>query len=292
MMNCRETLKRFYEYLDRELPEVEAREVAEHLERCRTCFDRAEFERHFGGFLRRAGETRVEAGAIKERIKARIRELGSDVGPPAEELFPQHQDHAPIDDVPLPEPHPLAASQVSRRRIPIWSYIVAAAAVVLGTVPLLRRSTPPKTPDAALVRLAAFHGAHQPQVLASDPAFLTEWLRERLAFGPTVPDLASVGCTVEGVSVDSIWAHLFTRSGGTPVSVFVAAMLDFRIPAGLEVVREGNYVFRTGTVDDVAVVIWQGHPEGVVCAAVARTDVRELVSLARRLEDLMQKAPG
>jgi hypothetical protein len=91
--------------------------------------------------------------------------------------------------------------------------------------------------------------------------------------------------------VDSIWAHLFARSGETAVSVFVATVEDFSIPTGLQEVREGGYLFRTGSVGDVAVVIWQGHPDGVVCAAAARIDVRELVSLARRVEDLMQKAP-
>ena len=43
MIDCRDTLKKLYDYLDRELTPSEAREVQEHLERCRGCFDRFEF---------------------------------------------------------------------------------------------------------------------------------------------------------------------------------------------------------------------------------------------------------
>jgi mycothiol system anti-sigma-R factor len=45
MIDCEEALRRLFEYLDDELHEESHREMRQHLERCRSCFSRVEFER-------------------------------------------------------------------------------------------------------------------------------------------------------------------------------------------------------------------------------------------------------
>lgn len=61
-IDCEEALDRMAAFLDRELDAREAGEVEAHLERCRSCYSRAEFERK-----------------LKERIR---KDLGIDEVPP------------------------------------------------------------------------------------------------------------------------------------------------------------------------------------------------------------------
>jgi mycothiol system anti-sigma-R factor len=61
IIDCEEALRRLFEYIDAELADELRREVDHHLERCRSCFSRMEFEK---------------------RLKAHVGELGSEpVGP-------------------------------------------------------------------------------------------------------------------------------------------------------------------------------------------------------------------
>lgn len=67
-MKCEEVIERLMEFLDRELDSTTDREIARHMETCRACFSRAEFERK----LRvRVGET----GDVKapDSLRRRIR---------------------------------------------------------------------------------------------------------------------------------------------------------------------------------------------------------------------------
>jgi anti-sigma factor (TIGR02949 family) len=45
VIDCEEALRRLFEYLDGELHGDRHREMEVHLERCRSCFSRAEFEK-------------------------------------------------------------------------------------------------------------------------------------------------------------------------------------------------------------------------------------------------------
>lgn len=67
---CEEALRRLLAYLDEELEAREQHEVAHHLERCRSCFSRAEFERRLKGHLAALGEAPVPPS-----VEARIRSL-------------------------------------------------------------------------------------------------------------------------------------------------------------------------------------------------------------------------
>ena len=45
VIDCEEALRRLFEYLDAELHGEPQREMEQHLERCRSCFSRVEFEK-------------------------------------------------------------------------------------------------------------------------------------------------------------------------------------------------------------------------------------------------------
>ena len=44
-MNCKESLEKLYEFLDRDMDTIPMSEIEKHLERCRHCWDRFEFEK-------------------------------------------------------------------------------------------------------------------------------------------------------------------------------------------------------------------------------------------------------
>jgi mycothiol system anti-sigma-R factor len=53
-MNCNEAVEKLWQYLDRELEGDKVIEIELHLQQCRGCFSRAEFERHLRLLLRRS----------------------------------------------------------------------------------------------------------------------------------------------------------------------------------------------------------------------------------------------
>ncbi len=69
-MNCEEVLKHLIEYLDRELDAETSAAVGRHLDDCRGCFSRAEFEMKLKESLQ-AAATRP----VSERLRARLKDL-------------------------------------------------------------------------------------------------------------------------------------------------------------------------------------------------------------------------
>ena len=72
-INCDEALRLLAAFLDQELHFDEREGVERHLEACRSCFSRAEFERRLKGELTRLGREEVPPG-FEERVR---RLLGS-----------------------------------------------------------------------------------------------------------------------------------------------------------------------------------------------------------------------
>jgi anti-sigma factor (TIGR02949 family) len=60
-IGCEEALKHLLIYLDQEIGSVKRRELEHHIETCRTCFSRAEFEKLLKSQLREAGRETVSA---------------------------------------------------------------------------------------------------------------------------------------------------------------------------------------------------------------------------------------
>jgi anti-sigma factor (TIGR02949 family) len=70
-MNCEEVLGHLFEYLDGELDGATEGEIEHHLERCRGCFSRAEFERRLKRKLSETAETEAPQ-SLRSRVRALI----------------------------------------------------------------------------------------------------------------------------------------------------------------------------------------------------------------------------
>jgi len=77
-INCDEALRLLAAYLDDELHAGEHEGVERHLEVCRSCFSRAEFERRLKGEVNRLGREEIPPG-FEHRVR---RLLGSFVSSP------------------------------------------------------------------------------------------------------------------------------------------------------------------------------------------------------------------
>ena len=69
-MRCEDVLHELLAYLDREVDAATAAAIDRHLEDCRGCFSRAQFERKLKAHLRAAGEKRAP-----ERLRARVKDI-------------------------------------------------------------------------------------------------------------------------------------------------------------------------------------------------------------------------
>lgn len=69
-LNCEDVIEKLMEYLDRELDEQLQQEIDEHLEICRGCFSRAEFERRLKARIAEAGKV-----TAPERLRQRVAKL-------------------------------------------------------------------------------------------------------------------------------------------------------------------------------------------------------------------------
>lgn len=68
---CEEALRRLATFLDGELEEQESAEIRRHLEICRSCYSRAEFERR----LKKKIQGELRRSTVPNEFEARIREL-------------------------------------------------------------------------------------------------------------------------------------------------------------------------------------------------------------------------
>jgi mycothiol system anti-sigma-R factor len=73
-MRCEEVIARLFAYLDGEIgPETRA-EIDRHLQSCRGCYSRAEFEKTLQAKLRQAGGEKAPA-ALKLRLQSLLDEF-------------------------------------------------------------------------------------------------------------------------------------------------------------------------------------------------------------------------
>ena len=70
VIDCEEALRWLAEYLDAELPGESRREMEQHLERCRSCFSRVEFEKRL-----KARTAALRREPVPAELERRIRAL-------------------------------------------------------------------------------------------------------------------------------------------------------------------------------------------------------------------------
>ena len=71
-IRCEEAIRRLARYLDGELDDREDAQVVHHLETCRSCWSRAEFERRLRSRLADLGRGEVEPD-FEDRIRTLLR---------------------------------------------------------------------------------------------------------------------------------------------------------------------------------------------------------------------------
>lgn len=71
-IDCDQALRRLFDFLDHELADDERDAVERHLQTCRSCFSRADFERRLKDKLRELRDAEP-AQTASERIKALVR---------------------------------------------------------------------------------------------------------------------------------------------------------------------------------------------------------------------------
>lgn len=80
MISCDEAAARLFEYLDGELDNVSEEEVRRHLEICKACYPRAQFEKHFLEALGSAQRDGHASEELKSRIHRALAEGGAQGG--------------------------------------------------------------------------------------------------------------------------------------------------------------------------------------------------------------------
>jgi mycothiol system anti-sigma-R factor len=72
-MNCQEALERLWQYLDHELDGESSTELQRHLQECRECFSKAEFERRLRALLRRSCGGDQAPPELRKRLSRLLR---------------------------------------------------------------------------------------------------------------------------------------------------------------------------------------------------------------------------
>jgi len=67
-MNCKEALEKLQEIIDKEANDVDARKVKEHLEHCRECLSKYEFEELFRAFVIKKASLETKTSLLREKI--------------------------------------------------------------------------------------------------------------------------------------------------------------------------------------------------------------------------------
>lgn len=68
-LRCEEVIDKLLEYLDRELDAETEQALARHMETCRACFTRAEFERKLRARINETGKVKAP-DSLRRRVRA------------------------------------------------------------------------------------------------------------------------------------------------------------------------------------------------------------------------------
>lgn len=71
---CEEVIEQLFDWLDRRVDARRDADIRRHIERCRECFSRAEFERRLRERIMEAGETRAP-DSLRKRIASVLDEF-------------------------------------------------------------------------------------------------------------------------------------------------------------------------------------------------------------------------
>jgi len=69
-MNCRESFELLYRYIDKDVSGLSCQEIEIHLQHCRSCWDRFEFEKKLRERLKSSCRKEACPESLRQRIQA------------------------------------------------------------------------------------------------------------------------------------------------------------------------------------------------------------------------------
>ena len=76
MISCEEAIRLLAAFLDGDLAEPDGERVSDHLQRCRSCYSRGEFERKLKGQLAALRTTEVSS-VLEQRVRTILQNFGT-----------------------------------------------------------------------------------------------------------------------------------------------------------------------------------------------------------------------
>lgn len=73
-LTCSEVMVRLYAYLDSEVDDLTELDIEEHLDECRECFSRADFEKRLRARVAKSGETKAPSD-VQQRLRKLIQQF-------------------------------------------------------------------------------------------------------------------------------------------------------------------------------------------------------------------------
>jgi len=207
-LNCKDALRLLFDVIDRVADQLDIVEVEKHLQKCRHCMARYEFEKTFRTFVTEKGYNPCDTSKVKQDIlrKLDMIDAAGEVG---------------VTERPF--------------RFPRWRF-AAAAVLILGIVGAFWAGTAWRG-HAPLESFVRAHYAHQSDgttVFASGSGPL-DFLYQQTGLRLEPSDKCPVD-HIRSVAVDTVEGTVFGRinltcDNGNAVTLFVASADDFALPA-------------------------------------------------------------
>ncbi|HKS68411.1 MAG TPA: anti-sigma factor [Candidatus Acidoferrales bacterium] len=232
-------------YFDGELDPVRAAEFETHLEHCPECVAAFEAEESL--------RSSIKSAQLYEKAPAPLRS----------KVLSQTRRHSRFP---------------ARLRLPLWTWVVATAAVILFAFAGWRILPGPRNNSQVLAaeildaHLRSLQPGHLVDVTSSDQHTVKPWFDGRLDFSPPVPDFAEEAFPLRGGRLDAIDAH--------SVAVLVYGRRKHVVNVFLWPVKEADAAPRSGSLQGYHWIVWRkGGMEFWVVSDTSLADLEELQKL-------------
>lgn len=211
-MNCQEALSLLYDIIDKESSEIDAKEVKEHLDKCKHCFEAYRLEQSIQNF--------IDEKLAKDQSPAKLDHLKSKIIQNLDELDTCHS----------------AKSKNKFFRLPVLLIAAAASIVILLGSAFIANSFDDH--NRYYIPLERAHWAALEDTAFGNKTDLNSLINEayqnyRYQIDNTVGEFQLIGGHYEEI-LDAHMIHFIYKENGRLVSVFIASESEFQIPSELE----------------------------------------------------------
>jgi len=255
-MTCQEALRLLYEVIDKEASQIDSEKVKEHLNNCRDCLARYEFEQMFRTFVVNKASTRAKSEQLKHRILAHI----NDHGERPTRFFNKYK----------------------RRIFAAAAILVIFIAVGLSAAQYYRHQ----------IFVYPFEKSHLDEIFTGDPTpvnaediadvknFLTENMR--LSLSEDIPGYKLVHSGYDEI-VGKKFVHLQFLNGQSRISLFIGNPADIKLP-GFEKVNLSGIEYFRHICAGCQVIYWKKGNS--IAIAVSEDKTVQLPALISALEPI------